>query len=76
MRLHLDLEDVTGADGGRVPGRILELDDHSVTVPAHGTATVEVDARGDVGDLRDTAYGEIGGRIVASGRVTATTGCG
>ena len=69
LRLNLDLEDVTGADGGRVPRDILELDDHSVTIPAHGTATVEVDARGDVGELRDTAYGEIGGRIVAEGRV-------
>ena len=46
-----------------------------------GRATVEVDARGDVGDLRDTAYGEIGGRIVASAghghdRLRVTTAVG
>ena len=69
VRLQLGLEDVTGDDGGRVPSRLLELDDHSVTVRAHDTATVEVDARGDVGGLRDSAYGGIGGRIVATGRI-------
>jgi subtilisin family serine protease len=69
VRLSLDLEDVTGDDGGRVPNRLLELGDRFVTVPAHGTATVEVDARGDIGGLRDSAYGGIGGRIVATGRV-------
>ena len=67
VRLRLDLEDVTGADGRRVSGHLIDLRDDRVTVPAHGTASVDVIARGDVHDLRDTAYGEIGGRIVATG---------
>jgi subtilisin family serine protease len=81
VRLRLGLEDVTGDDGGRVPGRLLELDDRFVTVRAHDTASVEVHARGDVGGLRDSAYGGIGGRIVATGlvehdRVRVTTAVG
>jgi subtilisin family serine protease len=71
VTLHLGVEDLTGADGRSMPSRALRLVDDKVTVPAHGTAAVDVVARGDLGDLRDTAYGEIGGRIVAEGRGAA-----
>jgi subtilisin family serine protease len=69
VKLTLDLQDVTGADGGSVPEHLIRLEDHVVTVPAHGTATVPVEAHGNVGTLRDSAYGEIGGRIVGTGKV-------
>jgi subtilisin family serine protease len=68
VKLHLDVQDVTGADGERITSRAIELIDHNVTVPAHGTATARVVARGDLGDLRDSAYGEIGGRIIAQAK--------
>ena len=65
-----------------MPRHILELDDHSVTVPAHGTATVEVDARGDVGEFcstRRTARSAAGswprGRV-GHDRVRVTTAVG
>ena len=66
VRLKLDLRDLTGEDGRPVPGALLRLEEQSVTVPAHGTASVAVQARGDVGHLRETAYGGIGARIVAT----------
>jgi subtilisin family serine protease len=81
VTLSLEMEDRTGADGRSVPASLLLLRDDSVTVPAHGTATVDVAARGFIGDLRETAYGEIGGRIVAEGtsggqKVRVTTAVG
>ncbi|HEX5969805.1 MAG TPA: S8 family serine peptidase, partial [Intrasporangium sp.] len=67
VKLNLKVEDITGADGRRISSDAIILRSHTVTVPAHGTATVGVVARGDLGGLRNTAYGEIGGRIVAEG---------
>ncbi|GAA1721969.1 S8 family serine peptidase [Isoptericola hypogeus] len=81
VKLRLSVEDVTGADGRSVPSYLLGVDDRVITVPARGSATVDVVARGDVGTLRESAYGEIGGRIVARGgagheavRVTTAVG--
>ncbi|WP_167007329.1 S8 family serine peptidase [Mumia sp. ZJ430] len=69
VRLRLDIDDLTGADARPVPESLLKLGAHTITVPAHGTKTVDVTARGHVGTLRDGAYGEIGGRILATGKV-------
>ncbi|GAB3619866.1 S8 family serine peptidase [Glutamicibacter endophyticus] len=66
LKLKLKLEDLTGADGKAVPGNLIKLGARQVTVPANGTATVEVTASGDAKTLRADAYGEIGARIVAT----------
>jgi subtilisin family serine protease len=78
VRLSLDMRDLTGADGRPVPSYLLYLRDHRITVPANGTATVDLTARGNLFPLRDTAYGEIGARVVARAghdvRVTTAVG--
>ncbi|GLZ75869.1 hypothetical protein Afil01_06760 [Actinorhabdospora filicis] len=78
VELDLDLTDATGADGRRIDGRAFDLTRNHVTVPAHGTATVGVTARGDLRGLKDGQYGEIGARLVAKGRhgVRVTTSVG
>ncbi|GAA1790820.1 S8 family serine peptidase [Agromyces lapidis] len=67
VKLQLKLEDLTGADGESVPSNLVELGSRIVDVPAGGSATVDVTANANAGKLRDGAYGEIGGRIVATG---------
>lgn len=81
VRLRLEVRDLAGADARPVPADLVSLRDRTVTVPAHGSASVDVRARGDVGALRDTAYGEISARVVARGvaedrhvRVTTAVG--
>lgn len=60
--------DVRGVDGSETRG-LVALGARQVTVPAHGTATVPVTADPAV-RLKTSAYGELGGRLVA----TATDG--
>lgn len=67
IKLNLKIEDLTGADGKSVPASMLKLSKHSITVPAHGTTTVELTATGHIGNLREEAYGEIGARVLATG---------
>ncbi|HYJ67837.1 MAG TPA: S8 family serine peptidase [Nocardioidaceae bacterium] len=78
VRLTLDVRDLAGADGDPVPSYLLGLSDYTITVPARGSTSVGVVARGNVAPLRDTAYGEIGARVVARGaddvRVTTAVG--
>jgi subtilisin family serine protease len=78
VSLTLNLRDLAGADGDSVPAYLLSLSDHHITVPANGTASVGVVGRGNIGPLRDTAYGEIGARVVArsgpDARVTTAVG--
>lgn len=66
VKLNLQLEDLTGADGKKVPSSLIKLGAKQITVPANGTASVDVTASGDVKNLRDDAYGEIGARITAT----------
>ncbi|GAA2390528.1 S8 family serine peptidase [Nonomuraea africana] len=76
VRLQLRIDDVAGKGGHRVPSRAFKLGAHQVVVPAHGTASVEV--TGDAGvPVQDKAYGEIGARVLATGRgVSVTTAVG
>lgn len=66
IELTLKLQDLTGADGKSVPASLIKLSDRTLTVPANGTATVDVTASGKANNLREDAYGEIGARIVAT----------
>ena len=66
MKLNLKLDDLTGADGKPVPASLFKLGAKQITVPAHGTASLDVTASGNVNNLRKDAYGEIGARIIAS----------
>ncbi len=68
VRLQLRLRDLAGADGRGVPSDLIRLKDQSVTVPPRGSRTIDVEARGNTDRLRDSAYGEISARIVATGR--------
>ena len=78
VTLSLKVDDVTGADGDRVPSKAITLGKSRITIPAHGTATVPVTADGYLRGLDASSYGEIGGRIVATGKngVRATTAVG
>ncbi|MFI6482194.1 S8 family peptidase [Nonomuraea sp. NPDC050663] len=77
VRLQLRIEDLAGKNGARIPRDSLKLGRHTVTVPAGGSATVPVTADPD-GHFADEAYGEIGARVVATGRggVSVTTAVG
>ncbi|WP_165391935.1 S8 family serine peptidase [Zhihengliuella halotolerans] len=66
IKLKLKVEDLTGADGQKVPAHLIKLGAGQITVPANGSASVEVTASGDAKNLREGAYGEIGARIVAT----------
>ncbi len=72
VKLKLKVEDLTGADGESIRSDFITLSEKIVEIPAHGSASVDVIARSSVGDLRETAYGEIGARIVATGTAGAT----
>ncbi|NUR91031.1 MAG: hypothetical protein HOY71_43740, partial [Nonomuraea sp.] len=76
VRLRLRLDDVTGKGGNRVPSRTFKLGAGHLVVPAHGSASVEV--TGDAGvPIQDKAYGEIGGRVLATAPgVSVTTAVG
>ncbi|MEU0744595.1 S8 family serine peptidase [Streptomyces sp. NPDC006134] len=65
-RLELDLR---GDDGSRAPKGTAELGARTVTVPAHGSATVPVTADPDPRkEPSDAAYGLFTGRITATAR--------
>ncbi|MEV0645650.1 S8 family serine peptidase [Phytomonospora sp. NPDC050363] len=78
VTLTLEVDDLTGADGDRVPSRAITLESSRITIPANGTATVPVTANGYLHGLDASSYGEIGARIVATGengvRVTTAVG--
>ncbi|MGH3653959.1 S8 family peptidase [Glutamicibacter sp.] len=80
MKLKLKLQDLTGADGKSVPSSLIEIEHKNITVPANGSATVDITAKGNSNNLRESAFGEIGARIVAteagSGNSRATTSVG
>ncbi|GHD02478.1 S8 family serine peptidase [Zhihengliuella salsuginis] len=66
VTLNLKIEDLAGADGRSVPAHLIKLGARQITVPANGSAGVEVTASGDAKNLREEAYGEIGARILAT----------
>ncbi|GIG68600.1 S8 family serine peptidase [Phytomonospora endophytica] len=78
VTLSLKVDDITGADGERVSSKAITLGKTKITIPAHGTATVPVTANGYLHGLDASSYGEIGGRIIATGRngVRVTTAVG
>ncbi|UPK76566.1 S8 family serine peptidase [Nocardioidaceae bacterium SCSIO 66511] len=80
LRLRLDVVDVRGADDRRVPAHAITVGRPLLKIPAGGSKQVAVTARGHLGELRDGAYGEISGRVIAKSlggkRIRATTAVG
>ncbi|WP_377266804.1 S8 family peptidase [Peterkaempfera sp. SMS 1(5)a] len=58
------VEDLTGQDGKPVKAKVAELDEDTVTVPAHGTAELPLAVDPGV-TLDEDSYGGITGRVVA-----------
>ncbi|QKJ20812.1 S8 family serine peptidase [Microbacterium hominis] len=78
VQLSFRVDDVTGADGARVPSSLIRVSPQTVTIPAGGSVEVTVSARGDVGTLATDAYGEISARVIATanGKTASTTAVG
>lgn len=66
VTLNLQLSDVLGNDGARVPAGLVRLETQRITVPAKGTATAKITVNPRVW-VSDRAHGELGGRVVATG---------
>ncbi|MGY0232846.1 S8 family serine peptidase [Longispora urticae] len=76
VTLALRADGFVGVDGRPVPARLVRLGRTSVTVPAHGTATVPVTVDPGV-RLKEESLGELGGRVTATGPgVTVSTAVG
>lgn len=67
VKLKLKVEDLVGANGKKMPKKAVALGSKQIIVPAGGKVTVPVTATNVTKNVDDSSFGEISGRIVATG---------
>lgn len=67
VKLKLKVEDLVGANGKKMPNKAVALGSKQIIVPAGGKVTVPVTATNVTKNVDDSSFGEISGRIVATG---------
>lgn len=72
VTLKLEIEGITGNDGSPVKGKVATLERKSVTIAAGATATVPLEIN-PAAKLAAEQYGDVAGRIVATGDATVST---
>ncbi|MFB9307827.1 subtilisin family serine protease [Agromyces hippuratus] len=72
VTLRLEIEGLTGNDGSAVKGKLAKLEQDSVTIAAGETATVPLRVDPSA-KLSAAQYGDVTGRIVATGDATVST---